>query len=367
MALCAPAEPARAEAPRQWPELKKIHVLLVIDTNSDIRDYVAPDEATMKEIFFGGVPADRHDLKVLKGDDATPDGIIEYYRRLRAGQDEGLVYYYSGHGATIKDQVLALGFNRDRGQAGQQLRRQTLISAMRQKNAGLIVVFTDCCTTQVTAGRQEPTLGAGPPPEGARELNPVMRCLFVQHRGIVDITAATNAASVGYKDVGGAFTLVLNELLVNAEVKRFNASGDFVTWKEFFEPLRDRTNNLVSTLARKAGAAGHEVKTDTQVPQALQLADEGVVARPRWRFGKQVLNLAGGQGVYVRRVFRDTPAERAGLGEGDVIVSIDSQPIRDEDDCARAIDRSDGTIKILLRQAGSRELVSREIKLDRLP
>src|SRR5579885_3205767 len=78
------ASPAFAQ--KRARELDRIHVLVVIDTAEETP----------------GFPADRYTLKVLEGDNLMPDQIVDYYRDLKTGPNEGLVFFYSGHGATFR-------------------------------------------------------------------------------------------------------------------------------------------------------------------------------------------------------------------------------------------------------------------------
>jgi hypothetical protein len=356
-ALFLAVGPGVMYAQERAADLQKLRVLLVIDSNSNLKKSVLIDQGSMTEVLKVGVPPSRYDLKVLSGDNATPDRIIEYYRNLKTGPDEGLLFFYAGHGGTKKDHTLTM--------QGGHLSRQTLINAMRQKRARLIVVLTDCCSTPIRV-KPDFTVGALPPPPEPTEIAPLHRCLFFQHRGIVDITAATLDASLGDEEIGGFFTHTFNQLMLRRQLKDFKTSDGFLTWRVFYDVLKQDTNALCQGRIKKAIAAGQKPGIDKQIPKAFQLADGGEAPRPKWRFGVQVFN-HGGTGVRVNKVFPDTPAHQAGLEAGDVIVAIDSQPVRNEDDFAQAIDGSEGQINVQLRSAQTQQMVTKAIKLERIP
>lgn len=358
--------PGTARAQKKEAQLEKIHVLLVIDTESDLTESVLKDKENMEELFRNNVPKNRYTIAVLEGKDVTPGNVVEYFRDLKIGPNEGLVFYYSGHAATWKDHTLVFGHNKKTRVLGRKLRRQQLINAMRLKEPALMVVLTDCCSDpQADEKRTGPGLTAGAPaPMEVTEISPLFRSLFFQHRGIVDITAATLDTSLGWDSLGGAFTIVLGNLLRKGPAYFKPADREFVTWKEFFIPLRDETNSIVEQYANAKKAKGEKPLQEKQVPKAFQLADEGEVPRPKWRLGLQVFD-NDGNGVLIKRVFPGTPAEKAGLEAGDVLVAIDGQPVKGEDDFANAIDGSAGKIKVQVQRNG--EALSREIKLDRLP
>jgi hypothetical protein len=363
--LVVPA--AAVHAQKKAPPLKKLHVLLVIDSNSNLGKSVEKDEEMMVNLFRNGVPKSRYDLKILKGADATPDKIIDHYQHLEVGPDEGLVFYYSGHGVTLRKQHnLVIGHNPDEGKRGRFLKRDTVIAAMRNKEPALAILLTDCCSDEADAKPKGTEFLGAEPPKEPTEIRPILRNLFFEHRGIVDITAATLDKSLAFKELGGMFTITLTELLGGHPEMFKPADPDFLTWAEFFPAHRELTNMYMEQFVEACRKNGKTPAVEKQVALPYQLADGGTVPRPKWRFGAQVFNREG-DGVLVGRVFPGTPAERAGLETDDVIVAIDGQPIRDEDDYARTIDGSEGKIKVEFRKGGSGEAQTKSVKLDRIP
>ncbi len=184
--------------------LRKLHALLVIDTRSGLGESVKVDGERIDHLLSENLPADRAEVLVLTGKDASAEAILSYYRRLNVGRDDSLLFYYAGHGATDpqKGQFLAL-----QDLAGRPLLRAELRTAMQSRHPGLIVIMTDCCSTRFSlpgkSRRVVPDKGT------AAAINPLLKCLLYQSRGVVDITAASGNASFGDDHEGGIFTAQL--------------------------------------------------------------------------------------------------------------------------------------------------------------
>src|SRR5262249_1990844 len=189
-------------AAAQGPELKKLHALLVIDTASNLGDSVQKDLNTVRDLL-NQLPRGRVETTVLQGADATPDRVLDYFKRLAIGSDEAMLCYYSGHGATDPDRGHVLAMN-----AG-YLSRTRLREAMDRKQAGLSVLLTDCCSNKVKLPPVQPEVMA-------MQNEKPMRDLFLRARGVVDITAATNSPSWGGNLKGGVFTRALWSAVMSA-------------------------------------------------------------------------------------------------------------------------------------------------------
>jgi serine protease Do len=74
----------------------------------------------------------------------------------------------------------------------------------------------------------------------------------------------------------------------------------------------------------------------------------------------QALKLAKPEGAIVRQVERESPAERAGIKPGDIIIECQGQPIRSADDLVALVSAiTPGTrVPIVLLRAGNRQTVS---------
>src|SRR5262249_25534426 len=94
LAVAALACPNPAAA--QGQELKKLHALLVIDTNAKvIGESVRVDLGTMRDLL-GLLPKDKVEITVLQGADVAPTRVLDYFKRLQTGSDEAILCYYAG-------------------------------------------------------------------------------------------------------------------------------------------------------------------------------------------------------------------------------------------------------------------------------
>jgi hypothetical protein len=205
----------------------------------------------------------------------TRERILGYYRNLTTGPDEGLVFFYGGHGALdkVKGHFLELQAGK-----GKPLLRSELRKAMEARKAGLVVLLTDCCSTP----KRLPAVSrdAAASSESARTLHPTVRCLLFQARGTVDVTAATATASWSDNEQGGIFTRALCELL-SADLKALDTDRDqFVSWREFFPRLRRGTESTFKQWRKemRRRGLGDEIDATDQKPYAWALG--GAVARP---------------------------------------------------------------------------------------
>jgi S1-C subfamily serine protease len=77
----------------------------------------------------------------------------------------------------------------------------------------------------------------------------------------------------------------------------------------------------------------------------------GIGIAPSWvaRRMRRAVGLAERDGVLVREVEQDSPAQRAGIAEGDLLVEAAGKPIHDADDIYDALETVDAQRKISLR------------------
>src|SRR5271157_6059704 len=248
------------------PELRTVHALLVIDTLSDLGESVKVDGERIDHLLSNKLPRDRAEILVLTGKDVNTNAILSHFRSLKIGRDDVLFFYYAGHGATDpqKGHFLAL-----RELGTKPLLRADLRRAMQELQPGLIVIVTDCCSTRFTLpGKTRRIL---PDKGNAVSIDPVLRCLLYQSRGVVDITAASGNASFGDDHEGGIFTRSFAKLVEDV-IAGSDANHDgFVSWPEFFARLQSRTEGVFITWAQHQRARGEEVDQTSQKPHAFDL------------------------------------------------------------------------------------------------
>jgi hypothetical protein len=238
--LAAPAGRANATPP-QRPELKKLHVLVVVDTYDARAKRLGMllDQDNVVSFLRRTVPADRLSVTIMEGRDVTRSNVLGYYESLEVGPEDGLLFYYSGHGAIDRQKGHALTLFAGR----QYLLRADLLAAMKAKGAGLVMVLTDCCSTYANLRPEQPLAarGASRGPGAPAEIDPVVSRLFFRQRGVIDITAAEpGRPASGDTEVGGFFTASLVELLRRGDPR----DEAYSSWDAFFPRLKAETARL---------------------------------------------------------------------------------------------------------------------------
>jgi hypothetical protein len=245
LAVLAPCGRAAAAAPLH-PELKKIHVLVVVDTYDAGAKALGMllDQDNVVSFLRRTIPAERLSVTTLEGRAVTRGNILGYYEALEVGPDEGLFFYYSGHGATDRSRGHALTLYNGR----HYLLRADLLASLKAKGAGLVVALTDCCSNYVDLGPERPLAAPALP----SEINPVVSRLFFRQRGVIDITAAELGKSAsGDTEVGGFFTASLIELLRRGDP----LDETYSSWDAFFPLLKAETARL--SRERRGASAMH--------------------------------------------------------------------------------------------------------------
>lgn len=257
---------ARKAAPE---ELKKLRALLVIDADSNLGPSVEKDRHNLEWLLRTNLPADRLQITILRGKQASRDNILRHYKTLKTGADETLLFFYAGHGAIHEGKHC---FTPKIGASTTLIPRAEVLRAMVEKKAGLVVLMSDCCSTPDTRVRGEEDSS---PLRGLKEpsLHPVLRCLFFQHRGVVDVTAALDGTASFGDNKGGVFTRAMCDLL-RKELKALDKNKDnFLSWQEFFEILSKKTEENFGRLVRAEGLDVRKLKQKTQKPRAFKLAE----------------------------------------------------------------------------------------------
>lgn len=257
------------------PELRKVHALLVIDTKSGLAESVTVDGERVDRLLSNNLPADRVEIRILTGKDVNADAILAYYRALKVGSNDALLFYYAGHGATDPTRGHFLAFQ---DLKAEPLFRDDLRQAMLSHQPGLVVLLTDCCSNRyVLPGKQRRIISD----KGtAKAIHPILRNLLYQSRGVVDITAASGNEAFGDDQDGGIFTRTFSKLVLTPNTWSDQARDGFISWPEFFERVRAETEGTFVTWAHRQRALGQPIKQPSQKPYAYSLAsDPGIRLR----------------------------------------------------------------------------------------
>lgn len=246
-------------------ELRTLHGLIVIDTLSGLGESVAVDGSHIEDLLRGGIPRDRLDVTLLTGKDVTAPKILDYYRNVKVGPGDGLLFFYAGHGATDPEKGHFFALQKLHTTP---LSRSDLRQAMLARRPGLVVILTDCCSTRFKIGKKRKVTAI---PGVANHLDPALRCLLFQHRGVVDVTAAAEGAAFGDDDEGGLFTRTLTGSIRRHAARLTTAPDKFVSWVELFHDVEQGTAREFAHWSRDQQARGEHVDQKTQKPRAFEL------------------------------------------------------------------------------------------------
>ncbi|MBI3538736.1 MAG: PDZ domain-containing protein [Candidatus Eisenbacteria bacterium] len=86
----------------------------------------------------------------------------------------------------------------------------------------------------------------------------------------------------------------------------------------------------------------------------------GVQVQNRSEGLAEALGVTGGRGVLVTDVVKDTPAERAGMRAGDVIVRVGDRSVESVEELQRALDR-EGRVSVVVARRGARRTLEADL------
>ncbi len=212
-------------------EVKHLKVLLVLDTSDPVlAKGVHRDGRNFTSFLSNNIPKDRYDLVTLAGESITADQVLAHYKQLKVEPDDGLLFYYSGHGSIRPGKGHTLELQRGKN----PLPRADVVTAMTTKKPLLAVLLTDCCSDRL--GLTDMISKEGVPHAATIPTAPTTLAhkLFFQTQGLVDITAATNDVAMADDFRGGYFT---NAICRMASQNKDKALG----WKEFHTAVAKET------------------------------------------------------------------------------------------------------------------------------
>ena len=335
-----------------------IHVVIAADGRAGFGANLVTDYRNMERLFLENIPASRLNLIKMDMKQITPDNILDTVNRMKLAGGDTLVFYYSGHGAFDEyagGQYFQL---KDKNGKNEELQRRTLLAALKDQKARLTVLLTDCCNIeQKSSGESKDTPLSVKSP---KEISPVFEALFVKSEGVVDITSSKRGEAsfvdTTAKQRGSCFTWPLVALF---EKHRDDGS---MTWSVFVEDLKTDVQKaflecwpngykfnppLNGISVQKAqtvavyGSLPDHAAGNIAAGHTEQVSDPNP-GEPR--FGVRAVNHHGG--VRVTEVLPNGPGHRAGFEIGDLIIEINGQPIKNEDDYSRAVDDSPKTMNV---------------------
>ncbi|MBA4186926.1 MAG: hypothetical protein C0467_02805 [Planctomycetaceae bacterium] len=217
----AVAQEAKPEAKAK--EINRLKVLLVLDSSDPaLAKGVQRDGRNFTNLLASSIPKDRYELVTIAGESITADQVLTHYKNLKVEPDDGLLFYYSGHGSIRPGKGHTLEFQRGKN----PLTRADVVAAMTAKKPMLAVLLTDCCSDRLSLSDLNSKEGVPHAVNAPTQLTALARKLFFQTRGLVDITAATNDVAFADDFRGGYFT--------NAICRVSSQNKDRpLGWKEF--------------------------------------------------------------------------------------------------------------------------------------
>jgi len=253
LAFLVSSEPARGET--------VIRVVIISTAKLEGSDQ---DAKMVKELFEKGI-GDQAKLEFappvrIPASAAKKAPIVQAIRDVVCNRDDVIVVYYSGHGGfseALNEHVLTIG--------SEILPRSELRGLLISKRMKLGVILTDCCADVIPGKPAKPTINEA-------NLQRTMKMLFLETRGIVDITSATTGERAWGEGSGGLFTRVFFETA-------WSKNQQAATWNAFFEEVKKGTQ--LRFLGFKEAQGENELldveeraflaSQNTQTPEAFQL------------------------------------------------------------------------------------------------
>lgn len=320
-----------------------IHVVIAADGRAGFGANLVADCKNMERLFKENVPKSRLNLITMETDEITPDKVLETVNRIKLAPTDTLIFYYSGHAANDAGSGGQYFQLKDRQGKPSELRRRTLLAALKNKKPRLTVLLTDCCNIDQKSTGISKEMSR--PIKSPDKMSPIFEALFVRPEGTVDMTSSKRGEASfvdsSARKRGSCFTWPLVALF---EKHRDNGT---ITWSEFTTELKadvksafleswpdgykfDPPLNGIAYQKTQTIEIYGSLPDETERPSAAQRGP---------RFGVRAVNHHGG-GVRVTELVPNGPGVKAGFEIGDVIVEINGTPIRNEQDYSKAVDDS---------------------------
>ncbi len=327
-----------------------IHVVIAADGRAGFGQNLVADRENMERVFRQHVPKSQLDIVLMDVKAITPDSLLAAVAKLEIEKEDTLVVYYSGHGANDdRNGGHYFQLKDDDGKTA-ELQRRTLLAKMKEKQARLCVLLTDCCNLldRSSGNSKNATTTSSP-----KKMSPLFEGLFLKAEGVVDITSSklgeASFLDTTTKKRGSCFTYPLVELFEKYR------DDDKMSWPKFVDELRTNVKKAFSESwpdgykIEQSGSGSFVQKTQTvEVYGKLpgeESSGDSLLQGPR--FGVRAVNRQGG-GVRITEVVSRSPGQRAGFEVGDVIVEINGQKVADEKDYSDLIDKSPKNCEIKL-------------------
>ncbi len=313
-------------------QIGNTHVIVVADTSeaSGLGMDVHADQQMIARLFQENIPREQLNLHVLREADLNPEAIFRTINGLRVQRRrDSVVFYYSGHGAFDEDHghFFALPGRR-------HILRSDIERAIIGKQPRTMITITDCCTAGARFHDKPPIARGVPEPPAV--VSPLFRHLLFERHGTISITSSQpGELSITRGDGRGSlFTYPLVNFLQENAHRR-------LTWGEVTQAVARQVKRDFDEITRKEGIKGLDGTIQpTQTVHAFIITPA---------LGARVVERGGR--LEVSQVIPLSPAEHAGLKEGDTLVAINGDSLSTEKDYSRAVDNSPRDIRLTVRRA----------------
>lgn len=335
---------------------KKLHLIIACDTydtsaNGDISGSTRGDELNVINKFKQFFPPESLSINNISNGTFTEADIMNAIRNANVNYDDTIMFYYSGHGDYDYDNgTQRFTLLNERG----NIPRYKVVDALRNKNARLTICMTDCCNvirSETTQKRRR--INKGGNSDG-------IDALFFNARGVVDITSSRiSEVSLALKDCS-LFTICVIDFLEE------NKSNPDVKWLDLNEKVQPKMSEIFKAAMSQSGQSGIDLTSylTEGAKDAMDVQKLDSVQRDQRMYFYQCPGMGvrfgvaleyENDGVVVVEVINNSPAQKAGIKQGDVITEINGKSVETLRDADILIDHSPQYMRVKINSNGSNE------------
>lgn len=362
-------------------QAQTIHVLIAADTKVDragpaVAKSVQIDREKLERLFRENVPETQLSIHTLPENKIWAADILEAVDKTEIGPDDTFIFIYTGHGA-YDNKKMQQFFQLSADQRGKpypgqnDLFRNDVLERMKRKQARLTVMITDCCNIRSEA-KVDPTRETVAFYRHAKptRISPAFESLFIFRKGLADITSSKIGEASGIDTnnwKGSCFTYPLVDLLT------VNRDDELYDWKTLMDELTPKVQTAFAEAYPK-GANGQFRQTvyaysypgmseeGFAAPAEVPAVSQSSALRQGPRFGIRAVANTGG-GIRVTEIIKDSPGEKAGFENGDIIFEINDKPINNEQEYSDAVDASPKEMRLKLKNSRDGQIITPTIEL----
>lgn len=234
-------------------------------------DYINPEN----NAIAGGLKINLHNIKrfleilknrnivkvekiILQGRDATDFNIKKELENLTIQESDILFFYYGGHGGMENGRLFLWPCNEE------NLYRDEIQSIVASKNAALSFILTDACSSSIDSVGYTNLLNYMGDMVNENANDEIYRHLFLEYRGTLDLTAATEGQYAWFDGRGGYFSRsLIKEILIQRPLP---------DWEEIVKEAIKKTEDKYRESENLGFVPEEDINTmDTQTPKAYSI------------------------------------------------------------------------------------------------